>query len=425
MGGGLDLSTSLLGWVAVAGAIVSFGSFAVPIKFPSVRLADPPVHPFVFQTYKSTWVFITCWLVLLWRPLHFTWLGVVSASFWVPSGAAYVVAVDNIGVGITQAIVSSLIIVMSNLWGVFFFKEDIESPGLAAAAFLLLALGISLMAYFSTAPSQGSTPHPNAEVDEETGEQPTNPVAAGRAPLLNKGGSGTARCKVYQKLDSVEYRDGDGKWQTAMIASVDFDEGLVPFYTIRLSDGRERGTIPERLRRRSSSFLSYKGGDSIETDGVKSKSRRIGLAAAVFNGCWGGSVMVPLKIASAGGSTTGGIDFVISFGVGVSIVTAAGWVCLAARTWASGRSLPSLRPKLLLLPGSIAGILWSIGNFSSMYAVLALGEAVGYSACQAAVLVSGLWGLLYFKEAPKGGLQWFIGAVSCTVGIVLLAQVSR
>jgi glucose uptake protein GlcU len=58
-----------------------------------------------------------------------------------------------------------------------------------------------------------------------------------------------------------------------------------------------------------------------------------------------------------------------------------------------------------------------------MYAVLVLGEAVGYSSCQAAVMVSGLWGVLYFGEAPRGKLQWFGGAVACTGGIVLLALV--
>jgi len=96
--------SQVLGWAAVATAVVAFGSFAVPIKFSAVRNADPPVHPFVFQTYKSIWCFITCWVILLFRPLYFTWLGVVSACFWVPAGAAYVVAVNHVGIGVTQAV---------------------------------------------------------------------------------------------------------------------------------------------------------------------------------------------------------------------------------------------------------------------------------------------------------------------------------
>jgi hypothetical protein len=47
-GGG---ARDLWGWVAVAGAIIGYGSFGVPIKWKTVREAR--VHPFVFQTYKS------------------------------------------------------------------------------------------------------------------------------------------------------------------------------------------------------------------------------------------------------------------------------------------------------------------------------------------------------------------------------------
>ena len=165
------------------------------------------------------------------------------------------------------------------------------------------------------------------------------------------------------------------------------------------------------------------------------------------------------------------MDFVVSFGVGVALVTAFGWACLTAASasrvafkrpslrlglrpspddgatdgrgdetraaapcahltvrdlaCAVAAGLPSMRPRLLFVPGMLAGVAWSAGNFASMVATLQLGEAVGYSACQAAVLVSGLWGLLYFGEAPRGGPQWFAGAVSCTGGIVLLAMVTK
>ena len=50
-----------------------------------------------------------------------------------------------------------------------------------------------------------------------------------------------------------------------------------------------------------------------------------------------------------------------------------------------------------------------------------LGEAVGYSSCQAAVMVSGLWGIFYFGEAPRGSIYFGLGALICTSGIVLLS----
>ena len=52
-----------VGWCAVAIAVASFGSFAVPAKCFAARAAD--VHPLVYQTYKSFWCFATSWLVLL------------------------------------------------------------------------------------------------------------------------------------------------------------------------------------------------------------------------------------------------------------------------------------------------------------------------------------------------------------------------
>ena len=48
-------------------------------------------------------------------------------------------------------------------------------------------------------------------------------------------------------------------------------------------------------------------------------------------------------------------------------------------------------------------------------------KAVGYSSVQASILVSGLWGMLYFKEIPdqqRG--SWFSSAVVATAGIMLL-----
>jgi len=419
-------SETAAGWLAVAVAVVSFGSFAVPIKWDCVRHADPPVHPFVFQTYKSIWVFLTCWLVLLWRPLNFTWLGVVSAAFWVPAGAAYVVAVDNVGVGITQAIVSSLVITVSTLWGLLFFHEPIRDGWLAALAFVLLAGGVGTMAYFSTQDKtdMGFSDTPSANPPAANSKYDHDRVSESRTPLT----SDKSNRGFSPLLDDTAATDD-------------------------LAD--ERSVI---------SGNQSDSGAKVLMAPPTHRNRTLGFAAAMFNGLWGGSVMVPLKIASTQSSgddtPVGGVDFVVSFGVGVALITCFGWLLLGVRAAVAAITakdltpsrdsatflatspsepsvecavahpvtrpfqLPSMRPQLLMLPGALVGITWSIGNFASMFAVLALGEAIGYSACQSAVLVSGLWGLLYFKEAPRGQLQWTAGALACTSGIVLLAHVS-
>lgn len=87
------------------------------------------------------------------------------------------------------------------------------------------------------------------------------------------------------------------------------------------------------------------------------------------------------------------------------------------------RSLPSLHFQTLWLAGGTSGLLWSIGNFFSIISVHNLGEGVGYSVIQAAMIVSGLWGIFYFKEVVGTPLisKWFASAATTVTGILLLS----
>ncbi|GMH49805.1 hypothetical protein TrRE_jg11293 [Triparma retinervis] len=54
-----------------------------------------------------------------------------------------------------------------------------------------------------------------------------------------------------------------------------------------------------------------------------------------------------------------------------------------------------------------------------MISVQVLEEAVGYSICQSSLLISGLWGIFYFKEVQGSNrAKWGAAAVMCLVGIV-------
>ena len=90
-----------VGWCAVLVSCICFGSFGVPIKNPVVLRAR--VHPLVFQTYKTFWVLVTCPVALIFvsKP-QFTWWGIVSGAFWVPSGIAAVVSVTHVGLAVGQ-----------------------------------------------------------------------------------------------------------------------------------------------------------------------------------------------------------------------------------------------------------------------------------------------------------------------------------
>lgn len=83
--------------------------------------------------------------------------------------------------------------------------------------------------------------------------------------------------------------------------------------------------------------------------------------------------------------------------------------------------IPSLNFSVMAVPGAIAGILWSTGNLFSIYAVLVLGEAVAYPALQTSLVISGLWGIIYYKELKGKYIVVFIFfALVCCVGMVLL-----
>lgn len=115
------------GILCVLGAWVAFGSFGVFIStFPTAacrgvvamptqcRASETPsvvaakVDPLVFQTYKTTAVFLTSWLVLTYTDFDWTWWGVVDSLVWVPAGAGAVIAVRCAGLGIAQGVWSGL-----------------------------------------------------------------------------------------------------------------------------------------------------------------------------------------------------------------------------------------------------------------------------------------------------------------------------
>ena len=108
------------------------------IKTKAVLAAD--VHPFVFQLYKSSIVFLTGWMFLIPRAIHahsynngtrvlpadesvfvFSIWGALSAAFWVPSGILTISSVPLIGMGMQVAVSSASASLLSFLvfWLVF------------------------------------------------------------------------------------------------------------------------------------------------------------------------------------------------------------------------------------------------------------------------------------------------------------------
>lgn len=443
-----------VGWLAVVAACLSFGSFAVPMKLPSVVAVK--VHPLVFQTYKTAMVLLTCWVSLLWAPFEVTPWGLVSGLSWVPAGVAAVASVQAVGLGTGQGVWSSVIVLVSFVWGAFVFNEPLVSVPLSCLAVVMLMAGVAGMAYYTGAATEaaaavdgvgkgaialGGTMYVELAVASATGDEGD----AGKASPLPTVGAGVHATGIA--VDGLNDSDGAGRH------SGDEDDD-VPLHQRNRRDrgdapapGDLRGSVPERLGSGGGGGgdIGGRGAGGGASGGVWAcgmSRRTFGLAAAVFNGVWGGSNMVPLKVvqqlaqddaADAGSASSGGdgddgppagIGYVVSFALGSAAVNVALWVGMAiVQLGIRKQPLPPLHLSVMALPGSLAGILWSIGNFCSMVSVLALGEAIGYSSVQASILVSGLWSMFYYREtSPRYRVHWFGSAVLATAGIVLLSQ---
>merc|ERR1712054_659912 len=77
----------------------------------------------------------------------------------------------------------------------------------------------------------------------------------------------------------------------------------------------------------------------------------------------------------------------------------------------------------MALPGLISGGLWSTGNFCSLYAVNTIGQGIGYSLIQSSVIVSGCWGIFWYRELKgRPVVYWTMCCIVCMVGVLGLAS---
>lgn len=344
----LDPRTDLLPWLAILGAWLCFGTFAVPMKTKSVVNAQ--VDPIVFQCYKTFWTFVTSHLVLFLVPYRFSWWGILSGLSWVPAGVGAIVAVQNVGIACGQAIWQVTIILTSSVWGFLILQphDKVHSWPVTIFALFCLALGsVGMTLSFRLRAQSGDA---DVSVTAAPQQQAPDPSAGSCArPLVGAG-----RCADTES--SAEEQGGRSAATTEDAAS----------------------------------------GSALQTM----------------------SNLVPSHY-----SADKGINFVISFATGSLFVNVVlfGLYCVV-RWFRWGLTPPSLHFRVMLVPGFLAGSLWSAGNVCSLYAVNALGEAIGYSLVQSSIVVSGLWGILFYREMKGWPLFcWALCCLVCLSGSALLA----
>lgn len=458
------------GWAAAVVAILSFGSFGVPIKSETCRRLN--IDPLVFHSYKSVvcFLFAALTMVVTGHQFRFTPWGIVSALFWVPGGVATVAAVKLAGLALAIAVGNSLIALVSFSWGIFVFKEPIHSQSMACVAVALMVLGFSGMSYFSTrTKSEEATtaeecvtlePVPGRpQLMEQCLNSPANRLSS--IPTCPDGGAMAIELvEEARQLQSVSKEIHDFEDKTFHSSSgcnqpeeAEKEGGglrhrqvqhLVHHHSNEMVYSPKQVTALDSFQQTSPVMISTKSFFNVvpqssnpqATDTLltisnhwKLSRRQVGIGLAIFNGCYGGSIMAPLKLCPDP-TITRGVGYVWSFSIGAVLVTAALWVLrymwILAETGSlkgAYQALPPLHLQEMWKPGGLSGLLWSIGNVFSILAVEYLGEGVGYCVCQASMLVSGAYGIFYFHEV-KGAptiSKWFLSALLTVFGILLLS----
>jgi len=116
-----------------------------------------------------------------------------------------------------------------------------------------------------------------------------------------------------------------------------------------------------------------------------------GIICAASLALTNGSMLVPIKFSPPEAQ---GINFLVSFGIGVIVITPM----ISAIYFTVLRKKPNWEFSKLLVPGLVAGIMWNIGNWASIYATNILGYTVGFPLAQCALLMGGFWGIVLFRE---------------------------
>lgn len=442
-----------VGALAVAGAIVCFGSFGVPIK--SCRVLEAQVDPLIYQLYKSLACFGSSLTVLLFKNFSWTWWGMVGATVWVGTGTLAIYAIQQAGLGLAQTTYSCLTVFVSFLWGIVFFNETGNNMGLSLFGLLLIAAGLVGLghavhvrprAMLRRVPSAESTSHfyttknhveqlQNGVHDDASDTavprmgdcQPTaaaDEPAGGLGRRKGSGSHGGSFPDLHVRIGGEIHRrsisggdlhKGGGQEDESDLA------GVSPASSCKGQDVEAAKLLqlgpPGELRiilRQNTSALYGR------VRAAWSSSVGRGVFAAVLIGLLNGSFLVPYKMARQDDQAQG-IDYVFPFAASSLLVTLL--ACAVYYGMVQGRR-PRLHVEAVAGPALLTGLLWSIGNVCSIYAVQLLGLSVGFPLVQCQLVVSTAWALLYYKEAPTSAASTatFAGStIVIVVGMMLLA----
>jgi glucose uptake protein GlcU len=148
-----------VGYVAAGLAAVFNGSFTSPYKIE--RVAKLNLHPILFTLYVCCGVFLSSLLVIPFldqnekivdddeagTSIVFSYFGVIAGLLLVVALAASFLAIDCIGVALSQGVFGGTAIFVSYIWGVVIFNQPPSNAGLSAFGVIMLITGVVIIAF--------------------------------------------------------------------------------------------------------------------------------------------------------------------------------------------------------------------------------------------------------------------------------------
>lgn len=400
------VNMSLLGPLGAVGYGVFMGSYPVPIKSPRVRNAN--VHPIVFQCYKSFWVMVTGFMFAVpvyvsGEQLHTTWWAVLAAACWVPSGTCTIASVMLNGVSLSIVLNSASAAISSFLvfWLVLgepLKKHEVLGHEIVLAPVWLAGcvLGMVGLVYGPQLPGHcrvvvGS--HHRATHSEPFLDGAADSVVCTDVEGGADGAAGAAAGPAGAGRGAVGVADAAKPRASEHARLAHF--GLGVFLAIFAG-------------------LLGAGQYAVQTIGRSIEEHKAG--------CAHNTTACPAALRESF-EPLGSWSFM--FGLGAAGVTALLLAALTAYRCVSGGRRPSLEFEVMRLPGSLAGLLWVLGNLGGELSVQHGGNSVEVPTMTSLQLVvSGAWGIAYYGEL-KGRCEvavWVGFALWTVLMVVLLAM---
>eukprot|EP00593_Proboscia_inermis_P001385 CAMPEP_0171295382 /NCGR_PEP_ID=MMETSP0816-20121228/3948_1 /TAXON_ID=420281 /ORGANISM="Proboscia inermis, Strain CCAP1064/1" /LENGTH=304 /DNA_ID=CAMNT_0011767963 /DNA_START=287 /DNA_END=1201 /DNA_ORIENTATION=- len=288
--------------------------------------------------------------------------------------------------------------------GIFVFGENVKSVPLACLAIGMMLVGITGMSHFSRLTTAAAVPMDDdgtemVEFDE-------------RESLIVSETSASIRKNKHVSAEA------EGSHSQNDLASI--IEPKAP----------QCASLENELAVHNGCDIVTKG-VVLHVFGLTFTRRQLGFLGATTNGLWGGLQLVPLHYARLDDPEAySGLGYLMSISTGSLMVTCGAWIlrfgvsmhrCKSVR--GGYNAMPSFHFRSMWFYGLLAGFLYSVGCIGSILSVVYLGQGVGYTLTQSAMLISGLWGILYFKEITgrRKVAMWFVSAIVTVAGLLLLS----